>query len=257
MKSLDLFDLSGKTAMVSGGGRGIGKTIAWALAEAGANVSVASRDEQACETAAKEIADATGRKTLSGKLDVSEKTSVEEFTRITKERLGSIDILVNNSGATWGAPFEEMPLDKWERVIKVNLTGTFLMCQSVIPIMRQQKWGRIVNVASVAGLLGAPQFMHASGYSASKGGIIALTRELAVKLGEHGITVNAMAPSFFPTKMSRFLTDKFGDQIRQDNPMKRMGEDDDLKGVAVFLASEASRYITGQVIPVDGGQTAI
>jgi gluconate 5-dehydrogenase len=256
MKSLELFNLTGRSALVSGGGRGIGKTIALALAEAGADIAVGSRDEQACAGTAKDIAVATGRATLSGKLDVTEKGSVEEFVKLMKEKLGSVDILVNNSGATWGAPFEEMPLERWERVIKVNLTGTFLMCQMVIPIMKNQKWGRIVNVASVAGLLGAPPFMHASGYSASKGGIIALTKELAVKLAEHGITVNAIAPSFFPTKMSRPLTDRFGDVIRQDNPMRRMGEDDDLKGVAVFLSSEASRYITGQVVPVDGGQTA-
>jgi NAD(P)-dependent dehydrogenase (short-subunit alcohol dehydrogenase family) len=257
MKSLELFNLSGKSALISGGGRGIGRTIAWALAEGGAKVAVASRDEQACAETAKEIADATGRTTLSEKLDVTEKGSVEETVRLAREKLGSVDILVNNSGATWGAPFEEMPLEKWERVIKVNLTGTFLMCQSVVPLMKGRGWGRIINVASVAGLLAAPSFMHASGYSASKGGIIALTRELAVKLAEHGITVNAIAPSFFPTKMSRPLTERFGDEIRQENPMKRMGEDDDLKGVAVFLASEASRYVTGQVIPVDGGQTAI
>jgi NAD(P)-dependent dehydrogenase (short-subunit alcohol dehydrogenase family) len=256
LKSLELFDLSKKTALVSGGGRGIGRTIAMALAEAGAKVAVGSRDEQACAETAKEIGAATGRATLSGKLDVTEKGSVEEFAKLVSQKFGSVDILVNNSGATWGAPFEEMPLEKWERVVKVNLTGTFLMCQAVIPFMKDKKWGRIVNVASVAGLLGAPPFMHASGYSASKGGIIALTKELAVKLAEYGITVNAIAPSFFPTKMSRPLTDRFGDMIRQDNPMKRMGEDDDLKGVAVFLASEASRYITGQVIPVDGGQTA-
>ena len=256
MKSLELFDLGGKSALVSGGGRGIGKTIALALAEAGANVAVASRDEAACAETAKEIAGATGRNAISTKLEVTEKASVEEFVKLTKEKLGSIDILVNNSGATWGAPFEEMPLEKWERVIKVNLTGTFMMCQAVVPMMKRQRWGRIVNVASVAGLRGAPPFMDASGYSASKGGIIALTKELAVKLGEYGITVNAMAPSFFPTKMSRPLTERFGDMITQNNPMKRMGEDDDLKGVAVFLASEASRYVTGQVIPVDGGQTA-
>jgi NAD(P)-dependent dehydrogenase (short-subunit alcohol dehydrogenase family) len=256
MKSLELFDLGGKSALVSGGGRGIGKTIALALAEAGANVAVASRDEAACAETAKEIAGATGRNTISTKLDITEKASVEEFVKLTKEKLGSIDILVNNSGATWGAPFEEMPLERWERVIKVNLTGTFLMCQSVVPMMKKQRWGRIVNIASVAGFRGSPSFMHASGYSASKGGIMALTRELAVKLAAYGITVNAIAPSFFPTKMSRVLTERFGDVIREDNPMKRMGEDDDLKGVAVFLASEASRYVTGQVIPVDGGQTA-
>jgi NAD(P)-dependent dehydrogenase (short-subunit alcohol dehydrogenase family) len=256
MKSLELFDLGGKSALVSGGGRGIGKTIALALAEAGANVAVASRDEAACAETAKEIAGTTGRNAISTKLEVTEKASVEEFVKLTKEKLGSVDILVNNSGATWGAPFEEMPLEKWERVIKVNLTGTFMMCQAVVPMMKKQRWGRIVNVASVAGLRGAPAFMHASGYSASKGGIIALTKELAVKLADFGVTVNAIAPSFFPTKMSKPLTDRFGGEIAQTNPMKRMGEDDDLKGVAVFLASEASRYITGQVIPVDGGQTA-
>jgi gluconate 5-dehydrogenase len=256
MKALELFDLSQKSALVTGGGRGIGKIIAWALAEAGANVAIASRDEQACAQTAREIANATGKATVSGKLDVSEKSSIEEIVKMASEKLGAVDILVNNSGATWGTPFEEMPLEKWERVIKVNLTGTFLMCQSVVPMMKKRRWGRIVNIASVAGFRGSPWFMHASGYSASKGGIIALTRELAVKLAEHGITVNAIAPSFFPTKMSRVLTERFGDAIRESNPMKRMGEDDDLKGVAVFLASEASRYITGQVIPVDGGETA-
>jgi len=256
MKALELFDLTGKSALITGGGRGIGRTIAWALAEAGAKVAVASRDEQACAQTAKEIAGATGRTTFSAKLDVSEKSSIEEIARLVSEKLGAIDILVNNSGATWGAPFEEMPLERWERVIKVNLTGTFLMCQSIVPTMKKRRWGRIVNIASVSGFRGAPSFMHASGYSASKGGIIALTRELAVKLAEYGITVNAIAPSFFPTKMSKPLTERFGDMITQVNPMKRMGEDDDLKGVAVFLASEASRYVTGQVIPVDGGQTA-
>ena len=256
MKAPELFDLTGKSALVSGGGRGIGRAIAWALAEAGASVTVASRDELACAETAKEIASATGRTVLSGTLDVTERSSVDEITKLAKVRLGSIDILVNNSGATWGAPFEEMPLEKWERVIRVNLTGTFLMCQAVVPQMEKQRWGRIVNVASVAGLRGAPSFMHTSGYSASKGGIMALTRELAVKLAEFGITVNALAPGFFPTKMSRPLTDRFGEAIKQANPMKRMGVDDDLKGVAVFLASEASRYVTGQVIPVDGGLTA-
>ena len=257
MRSVELFDLSGRSALVTGGGRGIGRTIALALAEAGANVAVASRDEGACAEAAKEIAASTGRVTVSGKLDIAEKSSVEEISKLAKEKLGSVDILVNNSGATWGAPFEEMPLDKWEKVVRVNLTGTFLMCQQVVPLMKERRWGRIINVASVAGLLGAPRFMQASGYSASKGGVIALTRELAVKLAEHNIVVNAMAPSFVPTKMSRYLTETYGDEIVRSNPMKRMGADDDLKGVAVFLASEASRYVTGQVIPVDGGQTAI
>lgn len=255
MKSLDLFDLSGKNALVTGGGRGIGRAIAQALAEAGADVAIASRDEAACKEAAKAIGEVTGRRAIAGKLDVSDKGSVDEFVAHAARTLGSVDILVNNSGATWGAPFEEMPLDKWEKVLKVNLTGTFLMCQAVVPIMKKKGWGRIVNVSSVAGIQGSPDFMHAAGYSASKGGIIALTKELAVKLAKDGILVNAVAPGFFPTKMSRALTDKYGEQIKRSVPLGRMGVEDDLKGVTVFLSSEASRYVTGHVIPVDGGST--
>ena len=256
MKALDLFNLAEKNALVTGGGRGLGKIMASALAEAGANVAVGSRDEAACAASAKEIREATGRKTTSGRLDVSEKDSVDAFVKLVEENFGSVDILVNNSGATWGAPFEEMPLEKWEKVVKVNLTGAFLMCQAVVPLMKRKKWGRIINVSSVTGLLGSPDFMHAVGYTATKGGLLALTKELAVKLARYGIAVNAVAPGFFPTKMSRGLTDAFGEQIARSVPLGRMGEEDDLKGVTVFLASEASRYVTGQVIPVDGGHSA-
>ena len=254
---MELFNLEGRNALVTGGGKGLGRTMAQALAEAGANVAVASREEEACAAAAKEILATTGRRAVAGKLDVSDKTSVDELVKSVSETLGSIDILVNNSGATWGAPFEEMPLDKWEKVVKVNLTGTFLVCQTVAPMMMKKKWGRIINVASVAGLVGSPEFMQAVGYSASKGGIVALTRELAVKLAKHGIVVNAVAPGFFPTKMSRVLIERFGEQINRGVPLGRTGAEDDLKGVTVFLASEASRYVTGQVIPVDGGATAV
>jgi len=256
LKVMELFALEGRSALVTGGGKGLGRTMAEALAEAGANVAVASRDEETCVAAAKEITEMTGRRTYASKLDVSEKESVDAVVKKVSETLGSIDILVNNSGATWGAPFEEMPLDKWEKVVKVNLTGTFLMCQAVVPLMRTKGWGRIINVASVAGLAASPEFMHAAGYSASKGGIIALTRELAVKLARHGIVVNAVAPGFFPTKMSRVIIERYGEQIRRGVPLGRTGVDDDLKGVTVFLASEASRYVTGQVITVDGGATA-
>jgi NAD(P)-dependent dehydrogenase (short-subunit alcohol dehydrogenase family) len=256
LNSLDLFSLFGKSALVTGGGRGIGKTIAFALAEAGANVAIASRDQEACAKAAEEISKSTQRLTFSTKLDVSEKRDVEDAVRQVKEKFGSIDILVNNSGVTWGAPLEEMPLDKWDKVIKVNLTGTFLMCQAIVPIMKERKWGRIINVSSVSGLVASPPFMQTAGYIASKGGIISLTRDLAVRLAEYNIVVNAIAPGFIPTKMSKPLTDRFGNEINERNPMKRMGEEDDLKGVVVFLASEASRYVTGQVIAIDGGYTA-
>ena len=255
MNTLELFDLRGKKGLVTGGGRGLGRIMAQALAEAGADLGVASRDEEACRAAAKEIGESTGRVAVAGKLDVSDKESVKALVQQVTETLGGIDILVNNSGSTWGARFEEMPLDKWERVLRVNLTGTFMMCQAVLPGMKQKKWGRIINVASVAGIQGSPGFMHASGYTASKGGIIALTKELSVKLAKDGIVVNALAPGFFPTKMSRPLTDAHGEEINRSVPMGRMGVEDDLKGVTVFLASEASRYVTGQVIPVDGGST--
>jgi gluconate 5-dehydrogenase len=252
----ELLDLSGKHALVTGGGRGVGRTIALALAEAGADVALASRNQEACFATAKEIAQATGRKVISEHLDLAEKTSIGSAVSSVKGKLGSIDILVNNGGATWGAPFAEMPLEKWQYVVTINLTGTFLTCQSVVPLMREQGWGRIINVASVAGLNGAPPFMEAAGYVASKGGIISLTKDLAVKLAPEGIVVNAIAPGFFPTRMSKVLIERFGEAITGGVPMRRIGEDDDLKGVAVFLASEASRYVTGQVIAVDGGVTA-
>ena len=253
MKALELFELRGKTALGTGGGRGLGRVMAQALAEAGADVAIGSREEESCAAAAREMGESTGRKTLSGKLDVSDKADVELFVKRVVESFGAVDILVNNSGSTWGARFEEMPLDRWEKVIRVNLTGTFLMSQAVVPAMKRRKWGRIINVASVAGLQGSPEFLHASGYSASKGGVIALTKELAVKLARDGVVVNAVAPGFFPTKMSKGLTDAYREQIVKGVPMGRMGVDDDLKGVTVFLASEAARYVTGQVIPVDGG----
>ena len=256
LKALELFDLGGRSALVTGGGKGLGRAMAQALAEAGAKVAVASREEEACKAAAREIMETTGREAVAGILDVSDRGSVDALVKKVAGVFGTIDILVNNSGATWGAPFEEMPLDKWEKVIRVNLTGTFLMCQAVVPMMKSKGWGRIINVASVAGLAASPEFMHAAGYSASKGGIVALTKELAVKLAKQGIVVNAVAPGFFPSRMSRVLIERYGEQISRGVPMGRVGGEDDLKGVTVFLASEAARYVTGQVIPVDGGATA-
>jgi len=257
LNSLNLFSLSGKSALVTGGGRGIGRTIAFALAEAGASVAVASRSVESCAAVAREIKSTTGVNTLSGKLDVSDKSSVDDLVKSVIEKFDRIDILVNNSGSTWGAQFEDMPIEKWEQVIRVNLTGTFLTSQAVVPRMKKNKWGRIINMSSVVGLVAPPEFMNTVGYTASKGGIISLTRELAVKLALNNITVNAIAPSFFPSKMTSAFIQKFEGKMKELNPMKRLGEDDDLKGPVVFLASEASRYITGQVISVDGGYTAV
>ena len=241
---------------MTGGGRGIGKTIALALAEAGADVTVASRNFENCTAVAEEISKSTGKVAFPGKLDVTDRESVSQFINSVVDKFGKIDILVNNSGSTWGAPFEEMPLEKWDQVLRTNLTGTFLVSQAVVPKMKKQKWGRIINVSSIVGLVAPPDFMNTVGYTASKGGLIALTRELAVKLAADGINVNAIAPSFFPTKMTSAFIQKFGEKIREMSPLKRMGEGDDLKGVVVFLASRASSYVTGQVIAVDGGYTA-
>jgi NAD(P)-dependent dehydrogenase (short-subunit alcohol dehydrogenase family) len=256
LNSLDLFSLAGKTALVTGGGRGIGRTIALALAEAGADVAVASRNLENCVSVAVEISKTTGRIAYPDKLDVTDRESVAALVRSVRDKFGSIDVLVNNSGSTWGAPFEEMPLEKWCQVIETNLTGTFLVSQAVVPPMKERGWGRIINVSSIAGLVSPPDFMNTVGYTASKGGIIALTRELAVKLASSGIVVNAIAPSFFPSKMTSAFVQKFGDKIRTTNPMGRLGEEDDLKGAVVFLASQASSYVTGQIIAIDGGYTS-
>ena len=226
------------------------------LAEAGADVVVASRNLQNCTMVADEIRKSTGNRALAFELDVTDKDSVSGLVKAAKDQFGKIDILVNNSGAAWGAPFEEMPFEKWELVLRTNLTGTFLMSQAVVREMEQRKWGRIINLSSTVGLVAPPDFMNTIGYTASKGGVISLTRELAVKLAGNGITVNAIAPSFFPSKMTSAFIQKFGDKIRDSTPMKRLGEEDDLKGAVVFLASQASSYVTGQVLAIDGGYTA-
>ncbi len=241
---------------MTGGGRGIGRTIAFALAEAGADVAIASRNLDNCVQVAVEISKSTGRIAYPDKVDVTSKGSITELIGSVRDKFGGIDILVNNSGSTWGAAFEEMPLDKWDQVLRTNLTGTFLMSQAVVPLMKERHWGRIINISSIAGLVSPPDFMNTVGYTASKGGIIALTRELAVKLAPAGIVVNAIAPSFFPSKMTSAFVQKFRDKIVDGNPTKRMGEEDDLKGVVVFLASQAASFVTGQVIAVDGGYIA-
>jgi gluconate 5-dehydrogenase len=189
--------------------------------------------------------------------DVTHPEAARKLVDVAVEHFGRLDVLVNNAGVSWGAPLEEMPLERWRQVLEVNLTGAFLVTQAAVPVMKAAGWGRIVNVASVAGLVGSPaEILDAVGYAASKGGLIALTRDLAVKLAPFGITVNAVAPGFFPTRMSEKLLERVGDQVVARVPMRRLGQAGDLKGVVVFLASEAARYVTGQVLAVDGGSTA-
>jgi len=256
VRALDLFDLSGRVAIVTGGGRGIGRQMALALAELGADVVVCSRKLDNCEEAAAELA-GLGVRALALPCDAREPEQVEAVARDTVERLGRIDVLVNNAGATWGASPEEVPLEAWRKVVDVNLTGVFAFCQSVGRVMIAQGGGRIVNVASIAGLRGFPaDVVDAIPYSASKGGVIALTRDLACKWARHGITVNALAPGWFPSDMSAKVLEDRRDAILERIPLGRLGGPDDLKGALAFLASRASDYVTGQTLVVDGGESA-
>ncbi|MGM0865094.1 MAG: SDR family oxidoreductase [Bacillota bacterium] len=253
----ELFDLSGKVALVTGGGRGLGKQIATGFAEAGANVVVCSRNVEACEDVKKELEE-IGVQSLALKCDVTNPEDVQRVVDETKKVFGRIDILVNNSGASWGAPAEEMPLDAWHKVINVNVNGTFIMSQAVGKLMLEQQQGKIINIASVAGLQGTdPRYMDAIGYSTSKAAVINFTKDLAVKWGSRGIHVNAIAPGFFPTKMSKGILSNAGEAILNGTPLNRFGTENDLKGAALFLAARASDFVTGSVLVVDGGSSAM
>ncbi|BDG33023.1 SDR family oxidoreductase [Parageobacillus thermoglucosidasius] len=256
MHVLDLFKITGKTAIVTGGGRGLGEQIAVGLAEAGANVVVCSRKVEACEQV-KEKLEKLGVKSLAFPCDVTNPDDVQRVVQATADEFGRIDILVNNSGATWGAPAEEMPLEAWQKVMDVNVTGTFLMSQAAGKVMIRQQSGKIINIASIAGLGGTnPEVLNTIGYNTSKGAIITLTKDLAVKWGKYGIHVNAVAPGFFPTKMSKVILERVGKKILENTPLKRFGGEDDLKGAVLFLASRASDFVTGSLIVVDGGTHA-
>ncbi len=251
-----LFRLDGRTALVTGGSRGLGEEIAHGLAEAGASVYLVARRDKWL-TPALELLRATGARCAGSACDVTEPEQVKRAVHHAGETFGHVDILVNNAGATWGAPAEEMPLDKWESVIATNLTGAFLFSQACAHSMIARREGRIINVASIAGLRGSlPRGIHCAGYVAAKGGLIALTRELACKWAQYNIRVNAIAPGFFPTRMTEGVLPGLMDDLEKNVPLGRPGREGELKGVAVFLASDASNYITGQTIAVDGGATA-
>jgi NAD(P)-dependent dehydrogenase (short-subunit alcohol dehydrogenase family) len=257
MSTLDLFRLDGKTALITGGGRGLGQYFAEALSDAGANVVLCSRKLAACEEVQREI-EARGGKALALACDVTQQNDAERAVEATQQRFGAIDILVNNSGATWGAPAEQMPLDKFEHVINVNIKGAFIMSQFVGNVMiARGQGGTIINIASIAGLVGGnPKYFQAIGYNASKGAIVSMTRDLATSWARYGITVNAIAPGWFPTHMSHGLIEQYETEMLANIPLARFGKPDDLKGVIVFLASSAAAYMTGQTVVVDGGITA-
>jgi NAD(P)-dependent dehydrogenase (short-subunit alcohol dehydrogenase family) len=257
LNTLDLFRLDGKTAIVTGGGRGLGEYFAQALSQAGASVVLCSRKVEACEQVKQEI-EQKGGKAIALACDITKLSDVERVVEAAQQTFGSIDILVNNSGATWGAPPEQMPLEKFEWVMQVNVTGTFMMAQAVGKTMiAHGKGGTIINIASVAGLVGGnPAYMQTVGYNTSKAAVINMTRDLATNWARYGITVNAIAPGWFPTKMSHALLEKYTEKMLSDIPLKRFGRPEDIQGVILFLASPAAAYMTGQVVVVDGGSTA-
>ena len=257
MNARDLFDLTGKTAIVTGGGSGIGRQMAGALAELGANLVLCARKVERCEQAAAELS-ALGVRTLALHCDVRKPDDVRNVVESTVAELGGVDILVNNAGTSWGAPAEDTPLEGWQKVVDVNLTGVFLFSQAAGRAMiAAGGGGSIVNIASVAGLRGSPPgAMDAVAYNASKGGVISFTRDRAHKWAQHGIRVNAIAPGWFPSDMSNVLLERHGNRFLETIPLRRFGGPEDLKGAIAFLASSASAYVTGQTLVVDGGQSA-
>jgi gluconate 5-dehydrogenase len=252
----ELFDLAGRTAIVTGGGSGLGRQMAHALAECGADLVLCARKVERCEEVAAELS-GSGVRVLAMACDVRVPEQVQAVVDRATADLGGVDILVNNAGTSWGASPEETPLDGWEKVLDVNVTGCFLFAQAAGRVMIERGHGKVINVASVAAFRGAPQeAMNAIAYNTSKGALVAFTRDLAVKWARYGINVNAIAPGWFPSDMSEKVLDRAGDRLRERIPLQRYGGADDLKGAVVFLASAASDYVTGVTLPVDGGQLA-
>jgi len=234
----------------------LGEQAAVALVEAGAAVVIAARRRERLETAAQRLEDLGGQ-VLAIPCDVSTPKGARSLVEATLQSFGRLDILVNNAGVTWGALAENYPLTEWEKILKTNVTGLFLCTQAAGQVMIRQRKGRIINVASIMGFVGGdPAYMNAVAYNASKGAVIAITRDLAVKWAQYGINVNALAPGWFRTSMTGSLLRDRGDLILERIPAKRFGNDRDLKGAVVFLSSDASDYVTGHVLCVDGGYLA-
>ena len=252
-----LFDLTGKTALVTGGSRGLGLQIAEALGEAGAKIMLTSRKAADLEEAAAHL-QAKGIDTRWIAADASVPEEARRVVAETMERMGQIDILVNNAGATWGAPTEDHPLEAWDKVMNLNIRSLFVFSQAVGKAsMIPRKQGRIINVASIAGLSGSAGVKFIS-YGTSKGAVVNFTRTLAGEWGPYGITVNALAPGFFPSKMTKGILAELGvDKLAAAAPLRRIGDDDDLKGAALLFASAAGKHITGQIIAVDGGVSCV
>jgi NAD(P)-dependent dehydrogenase (short-subunit alcohol dehydrogenase family) len=253
-----LFNLKGKTALITGGSRGLGLQMAHALGEQGARVLISSRKASDLEAATAEL-QAAGIDAIWVAADCSKEAEIARLADEALQRLGDIDILVNNAGAAWGAPAEDNPIEAWDKVMNLNVRSYFLLSQAVAKrsmIARQR--GRIINTASIAGLAGNPQGIDTIAYNTSKGAVINFTRALAAEWGKYGITVNAICPGFFPSKMTQGTLKTMGEErLAAQAPLRRLGDDEDLKGLAVLYASDAGKHITGQWLAVDGGVSVV
>jgi len=252
----ELFDLSGRVAIITGGSRGLGFEMAEGLAEAGASLMLCARRDEWLTPAVDEMR-SRGFKVEGLLCDVANADQVQRVVDKTVEAYGRVEILINNAGISWGERPEKMPLDKWQKVLDINLTGAFLFSQAAGREMLKREYGRIINVSSVSGLQSSVDGPHYVGYAASKAGLFGLTRELAASWGRQGIRVNAIAPGFFHSRLADASIKYAEPSIKARNPIPRVGDAGELKGVAVFLASDASNYITGQTIVVDGGRTIV
>jgi gluconate 5-dehydrogenase len=253
-----LFDLKGKTALVTGGSRGLGLQFAHALGEAGAKIMLSSRKAADLEEAAAEL-QAAGIDARWIAADASKEEDIRRLADETLERMGDVHILVNNAGAAWGAPAEDHPVEAWDKVMNLNVRGYFILSQhlakkSMIP----RRYGRIINIASIAGLGGNPPEMQTIAYNTSKGAVVNFTRALGCEWGRHNITVNAICPGFFPSKMTKGTLERLGeDELARHAPLQRLGDDEDLKGTVLLFASDAGKHITGQWLAVDGGVSVV
>ncbi|MGN7983417.1 SDR family oxidoreductase [Burkholderia sp. 22313] len=254
-----LFDLSGKTALVTGGSRGLGLQLAESLGELGARIVLSARKTDELQEAQAHLA-SLGIEADFVAADGSIDADIHRLADEALARLGRVDILVNNAGAVWSAPAEDHPIEAWDKVMNLNIRGLFLLTQqigkrSMIP----RGYGRIVNMASIGGLRGnPPDAMSTIAYNASKGAVVNFTRTLAGEWGQYGITVNAIAPGFFPSNMTRGLLTQLGpDKVAEGLPLRRIGDSEDLKGAVALFASDAGKHITGQILAVDGGATAV
>ena len=253
-----LFDLTGRVALVTGGSRGLGLHMAEALGEAGAKVMLTSRKAADLEEAVADLAE-RGIDARWIAADAGKPEDVARVVQETRERLGEIDILVNNAGAAWGEPAEDHSLAGWDKLMNLNVRSVFVFSQAVgKQCMIPRRRGAIINISSITAFGGNPPGQETLAYNTSKGAVSAMTRALACEWGEHGITVNAIAPGYFPSKMTEYTIGKLGEkEMAAWAPLNRLGDDDDLKGAVLLFASAAGKHITGQVLAVDGGVTAV